>query len=106
MELINVAIDTEGVWMSVEFLGRSKIVYDNVRHINYNMPWHVADSHAEVTVIDSDIGLTIAENATLHAEDSVLFLEIMLYNCSGTYTLPTGEIRRRTSCLRMGGTRW
>jgi hypothetical protein len=74
LELINVAIDTEGVWMSVEFLGRSRIVYDNVRHINYNMPWHVADSHVEVTDIDSDIGLTIAENATLRAENSDLFL--------------------------------
>lgn len=102
LEMYNVMIDTSGVWMPVRFFGSSKIVYDNVNPVYSNMPWHGAESSVMLNIIDSEIGVTIGENATLQATDSLLFLEIMFSEPNGTYSLPIGEIPEYDLKIRNG----
>jgi len=99
LELYNVTVYNEGGWLYYSFEGRSKIVYDNVRH---NDAWTTAGSNAEITVVDSDLGLTLIDNVTLRAENSFLFLELYLWNISGTYTLPTGYVEEQNFVFEKG----
>jgi hypothetical protein len=102
LELHNVVFDTDGVWMQIAFQGNSKIIYDNVTPLYQNMPWHIADTNAEVIVTDSDFGLTIEGNSSLKAEDSLLFLEIMFRDNVGTYSLPIGVIEKQDFVFENG----
>lgn len=102
LEMYNVVYDTEGIWMPVRFHGHSVVVYDNVQTRYQNMPWHNGEASVEITAINSELGLTIGENATLEAKDSLLFLEIMFSEINGTYSLPIGEVEKQDFSFKNG----
>ena len=98
----DVIFDSNGKWMYVWYLGSVEAVYDNVKCKQLNIPWHMVAKNAKMTARDTDIGITFADNGTMTAVDSDLFIELVLRNCSGMYTLPRGEVEELSYEFDMG----
>ena len=103
--LENVYIDTNYVWMTTSLTGRSKTRYVNVTFRDPNMPWHGISSEAKLDVIDSWIGVTCEENASVRAVNSNVFFELMFNDVNGTYTLPRGFIEEKNYAVESGNNR-
>ena len=98
----DVIFDSNGKWMYVWYLGSVEAVYENVKSQQLNIPWHMVAKNAKLTARDTDIGITLVDNGTLTASDSDLFIEMVLRNCSGMYSLPLGEIAELNYEFEMG----
>lgn len=98
----DVIIDSNGKWMYVWYLGSVEASYDNVKCKELNIPWHMVAKNAKLTAHDTDIGITFADNGTMTASDSDLFIEMVLRNCSGEYSLPLGSVEELSYEFDMG----
>ena len=67
-----------------------------------NIPWHMVAKNAKMTAEKTNIGITFADNGTMIASDSDLFIELVLRNCSGMYSLPLGEVDELNYKFEMG----
>ncbi len=76
--------------MYASYAGAAKITI--IECDNGNSPWHSAGNNVDITLKNTDIGVTVSGNATLRAENCDLFLEFVLKNCSGVYSLPLGAV--------------
>lgn len=98
----DVVFDSNGKWMYVWYLGSVDATYDNVKCRQLNIPWHMVAKNAKMTAHDTDIGITFADNGTMTASDSDLFIELVLRNCSGMYSLPLGDVDELSYEFEMG----
>ncbi|HHL41673.1 MAG TPA: hypothetical protein ENJ36_03305 [Candidatus Bathyarchaeota archaeon] len=98
--LENTIIDTNGKWMYVSYAGATKVTIIDCD--NGNIPWHSAGSNVDITLKNTDIGLTSSDNVTIRAENCKLFFEFVLKNCNGTYALPKGKVDELDFVFDMG----
>jgi hypothetical protein len=98
--LDNVRLNTNGKWMYASYTGNTKLTIINCRY--GGTPWHSASMNTKITLRNSDIGLTVGNNVSLKAENCNLFLEYVLKNCSGTYTMPKGAVDSLDFVFDMG----
>lgn len=98
----DVIIDTNGKWMYVWYLGSVEASYDNVQCRQQDIPWHMVAKNAKMTAKDTNIGITFADNGTMTASNCDLFIELVLRNCSGEYSLPLGEVDELSYEFEMG----
>ncbi len=105
VDFTDVIIDTSGKWMYFQFLGNTEASYTGVTCSQLNLPWHLVAKNSKLIAKDTNIGVTFADNATLTAEDSDLFIEMVIRNCSGEYTLPLGEVDELSYEFDMGTSR-
>jgi hypothetical protein len=97
MELENVRLVTGGKWFNMNYDASCEIRLVNVRGEGCCLPWHSASTlsgNPRITIINSTVGITFNGNATVDAEDSMLFLEIVFTNASGTFSFPKGNVKK------------
>ena len=96
----NVIIDANWKWMYASYAGSSKVTIIDCN--NGNTPWNSAGSNVEIKLVNSDVGFTVADNVKLQAENCRLFLEFVIRDCSGTYTMPKGKVDELIFQYEMG----
>ncbi len=101
--LRNVNIFTNGKKINFDYYDTAIINLSNVHSEEISTPWHSALNSVEVSINDSVVGMTLAENSKFKAERSDLFLEPMLKNVQKTITFPQGYRKKYDLALDMAG---
>ncbi len=101
--LKNVRIFTNGKWMNFNYQDKAKVEFLNVTSDDPNVPWHGTSGDVTVVIKSSTIGMTLADSVTVQAENSNLFLEIVLRNIQATLTFPQGYQESYQQKINNGG---